>query len=267
VSELCALLVFGAMLAWWPERSGHRLGRPAPALVRRPQRMRLVPALVAGVLTVALAGGLISGGRGAVLGLAAGAGAAVIVWTVARERRRANRDRVQNEVARGSSELAALLRAGHSPGRALVLVGDASTVFAEVASHQRVGGPAVEALRRTSTRAGCEAMGALAAAWQVSERTGASMTTSLEDLSDNLNAERELGRTVTTELAATRLTGRLLALLPAVGLALGYVVGGDPLAYLTGSEPGLGCLAVGTALAVVGVVWSEKLADRAGRLR
>jgi len=265
VSELCALLVTGTMLLWWPGASWHRLRRPAPS--RRPRVFRPVPALIAAVLVVALTGGLIDGGRGVVLGSVAGAVTAMVVWTVTLERTRAERDRVQNEVARGCSELAGLLRAGHSPGRALVLVGESTTVFAEAAAHLRVGGHPVEALRRASSRPGCDGLAALAAAWQIAERTGASMTTSLDDLSDNLNAERELGRTVTTELAATRLTGRLLALLPAVGLALGYVVGGDPLEYLTGSEPGLACLAVGMALALMGVVWSEKLADRAGRLR
>ena len=60
---------------------------------------------------------------------------------------------------------------------------------------------------------------------------------------------------------------RLLGGLPLVGLGLGYAVGGDPIGYLTGSAAGLVCLTIGGGLAAVGLVWSDTLADRAGRLR
>ena len=70
----------------------------------------------------------------------------------------------------------------------------------------------------------------------------------------NYETEGDLRRSVDTELAAARMTGRLLAVLPLVGIGLGYAVGGDPVAYLTASTPGLMCLASGTAAAVAGVV-------------
>ena len=37
--------------------------------------------------------------------------------------------------------------------------------------------------------------------------------------------------------------------------------------WLTGSAAGLVCLTIGGGLAAVGLVWSDTLADRAGRLR
>lgn len=261
-----AVAMLIAVMLWQPQAPWRRLRVRAPA--RRPDsRVRLVPVLVSGVAAAVVAGWVVDSVRGAVLGLALGASAAVAIWTLAHAARARQRNRTRDEVARGCSELAALLRAGHPPGRALQLVADGVPVFAEPAAHAEVGGDLVEALQRVAARPGCHGLGGLAGAWRIAERTGASMTVFLDDLAANLSAERELRRTVDTELAAPRLTGRLLGFLPVVGLGLGYLVGGDPVGYLTGSLPGLACLGIGISLAVAGVVWTEKLADRAGELR
>lgn len=266
MAELTAFAVAAVVLLWPARSPWRRLRSRAPA--QRPvTRVRLVPLLVAGVVLAVLSGLTLDSVRGAVLGLAFGASAAVIVWTVTHARRARARSLARDDVARGSSELAALLRAGHPPGRALRLVGESTPLFAEPASHFEVGGDPTEVLERLSQRAGCAGLASLAGAWRVSEATGASMTPFLDELATALTAERELGLVVETELAAPRMTGRLLGMLPLVGLGLGFAVGGDPVGYLIGSLPGLICLGVGIALAVAGVVWSEKLADRAGELR
>lgn len=263
---LSALSVVAAVVVWQPFAPWRRLRTRAPA--HRPQtKVRLMPVLVAGVATALAVGWIVDSVRGAVLGLAAGASAAVAVWTYGHAREARRRNRARDEVARGCSELAALLRAGHPPGRALQLVADGAPIFGEPAAHAQVGGDVIEALQRLASRPGCHGLHGLAGTWRIAERTGASMTAFLDDLVANLSAERELRRTVDTELAAPRLTGRLLGFLPVVGLGLGYSVGGDPAGYLIGSLPGLTCLGVGICLAVTGVVWSEKLADRAGELR
>ncbi|MFT4215569.1 MAG: type II secretion system F family protein [Micropruina sp.] len=262
---LAGLLAIGAVWLCWTPASVQRL-RPAP-----PARsgMRVRPPAVLGLAATGavVVGGLLDGVRGAVLGWAVGVTAAAAAWTVLQARTARRRVRTRDQVASGCGELAGLLRAGYVPVRALELVARDAPLFAEVAAHHRVGGDVIEALRGAARRPGASGLLALAASWQISERTGASMTTSLDDLAANLAAERELARTVTTELAAARLTGRLLGMLPMIGLVLGYAVGGDPLGYLTGSAAGLACLAIGAGLAAAGVVWSEALAERAGRLR
>lgn len=267
MTALAGLALAAAVLVGWPAGPARRLSTDPP--VARTSRARLpgwVP-LVLGVALAGVAGVALDGVRGGVLGWSVGVTAAVVGWTALRSRAAKRRAAARDEVARGCGELAALLRAGHAPLRALRLVAQDAPLFAEAAAQQRMGGEVAAVLRQGSTRPGGQGLAAVAAAWQVTERTGAAMTASLDDLAAHLQAEREVGRTVITELAATRLTGRLLGLLPVVGLALGYLIGGDPLGYLTASVPGLVCLGVGTGLAAGGVVWSETLADRAGRLR
>lgn len=242
--------------------------RLRPVRVARPpgRGVRTSVWLAFGVVGAVVLGGLLDGARGAVVGWVIGAAGAVVVWTSVRAWAARRRSATRDEVARGCGELAALLRAGQEPPRALGMVARDAPLFAEAAAHHRVGGEVVEVLRRASGKPGAAGLGGLATAWQLATHTGAAMTTTLDDLAADLAAERELERTVSTELAATRLTARLLSLLPAVGLILGYAVGGDPLGFLIGSPLGLVSLAVGAGLAAAGAVWSELLADRAGRL-
>lgn len=54
-------------------------------------------------------------------------------------------------------------------------------------------------------------------------------------------------------------TARLLGALPVVTVALGYVLGADPLSFLLGSAAGLLCFAVGLTLYVVGLRWMLSL--------
>lgn len=266
MTALAGLAVALAVLVGTAMPPGRRLAATPPSgrFWGRRWPVAALPAVAVALATAA--GGLIDGVRGGVLGWSAGVVASVAAWTVWRSGAAGGRARSRDQVARGCGELAALLRAGHAPLRALHLVAQSTPLFADAVAQHRVGGEVATALRRAAGRPGCEGLAAVAAAWQVTERTGAAITASLDDLAVHLRAEREVGRTVTTELAATRLTGRLLGLLPLVGLALGYAIGGDPIGYLTGSEAGLACLAVGAGLSGAGVVWSEMLADRAGRL-
>lgn len=261
-----ALSIAAAILLWQPVAPWRRL-RSQASPHRPTTRVRFVPLLFGSVCAASATGWVVDATRGAVLGLSVGASLAVAAWTLDHARRSKRRRRTRDEVARGCSELAALLRAGHPPGRALQLVADGVPVFAEPAAYAAVGGELAEALQRVGSRPGCHGLRGLAGAWSIAERTGASLTSFLDDLAGNLAAERELGRTVETELAAPRMSGRLLGFLPLVGLALGFAIGGDPIAYLTGSPTGLVCLALGSCLAAAGVVWTEKLADRAGEMR
>ena len=64
---------------------------------------------------------------------------------------------------------------------------------------------------------------------------------------------------VAAELAAAYATARMLAVLPLGVLLLGSGIGGDPVGFLTGSIPGLVCLALGLALSFAGLQW---LAER-----
>jgi tight adherence protein B len=70
-------------------------------------------------------------------------------------------------------------------------------------------------------------------------------------------------RVVNSELAAARATSKVMAALPPCGIAIGYLLGGDPARWLLVRPAGWTCLLTGILLACAGVLWIEALAQRA----
>ena len=89
------------------------------------------------------------------------------------------------------------------------------------------------------------------------------MATTLELVADGMASEEAVRTVVASELAGPRATGKIMAVLPLAGLALGYALGGDPVAFLLGGFVGWGCLIGGALLAAAGVLWVEALARNA----
>ena len=54
-----------------------------------------------------------------------------------------------------------------------------------------------------------------------------------------------------------------MAVLPLVGIGLGYALGGDPLGFLLAQPAGWVCLNVGVALVCAGVWWIDAIAAQA----
>ncbi|MGI3782962.1 MAG: type II secretion system F family protein [Janthinobacterium lividum] len=245
-------------------RSRDRL-QPAPDVRATPGRRSRVPTLLAlgtGVGVVAL-GTMAAGVRGAVLGVAvtiAGGTVARIVVLHARDRRA---QRAQTDVARACGVLASYVRVGQVPADALVLVAADCVVLAEAAAVQQIGGDVPDALRSRAVLPGHGGLLDLARAWQVSSSTGAPMAPALEEVASGLTADESLRSVVSAELAAPRSTGKMMAVLPLVGIALGYLLGGRPLAWLVAAPVGWGCLLLGLLLAAAGVLWIERLARAA----
>lgn len=240
-----------------------RVAHPRPDAGHAVRRVRhgLAPGLVAAAV---LSGALIGGAPGAVTvyAVAAPTATAVSVW-----RRHAKRvAAVKNAAAVMSATrlLAGLLRLGHVPAAALRLAARDAPALAEVVAVERVGGAVAPVLRRIGEHGGSDGLAELGAAWELSERTGASLGATLDALAERLTAAGSLRDVVNAELAAPRATGRLLAALPLAGLLLGYGLGGDPLAFLTGSPAGQLSLVVGISLGCVGVLWTERIAGGDG---
>lgn len=256
---------FAALAAWWWLTPGRgSVGRldaapPQRAVGRHPAATGALAAL--GMLAAA---GAIAGPRGVAVGLAV----TMLLATVVRlalgraARRRAGRRRT--EVVHAGELMAGLLRVGRVPSAALAEAAADAPLLRVAAAEHAAGGEAAPALRRAASQPGCEGLAGLADAWDVSVRTGASLVEAVDAAARGLAAEGEVARVVEVELAAARLAGRTLALLPAVGLVLAYALGGDPVAFLTGSPPGWICLNVGVALACGGVLWIEAVAVNAG---
>ncbi len=103
-------------------------------------------------------------------------------------------------------------------------------------------------------------------AWQrllwcirLSESTGAPLGDLLQRLADQLEAEQDRRRALEAALAGPRMTQKLLAWLPALGLGLAQLMGADPLGVLTGTDLGRMCLVAGGGLWWANALWSRHL--------
>ena len=239
------------------DREGQRSGRGD-----RPVAGRLWPVLAVAAV-VSVAGGL-AGSAGAVTGFAVALPlvTAVLVWR--QHRRQVSARESARQVSGACQLLAGLVRLGHVPASALRLAAREAPVLAEAAAMLDIGSAPGPVLRRLGQAPGRSGLAELGIAWDVAERTGASLTASLDALAERLTARQRVDDVVAAELSAPRATGRLLAVLPVAGVVLGYAFGGDPLRFLGGSPAGQASLAVGVVLACAGVWWTERIAGMRG---
>jgi tight adherence protein B len=156
--------------------------------------------------------------------------------------------------------MSAELRAGILPQRVLAGLAPEFDFLAPAARAADLGGDVPAAMRAGADETGAELLAELAGAWLVAERAGAPLVQVLDRLEETARADLEIEREVESGLAPARATGRLMAVLPVFGLALGSGMGGDPVAILIGTYPGVLCLAAGCALACAGVAWVERIA-------
>ena len=255
-----AAAIITAVLACVPP--GQRLRRRLdPAVGRTGVSVPTRPLAFAAIGALALAvGGTVWGGRGVALTLSSLLVSATVIGvgrSMILERRSATG---RTEVAHACQVLARLVSAGQTPAEALQTAAEDCPVLVEAASLQRIGGDPVTAWRTGAQRPGQTGLRALSRAWQVSRASGAAMARPLGDVAAALRAERALANVVQSELSAPRATGRLMALLPVAGLGLGFLIGGDPIAFLLDQWIGQLCLVVGIALACAGVMWVDRLA-------
>lgn len=185
-----------------------------------------------------------------------------LVWCRAGDRRRS---RAVAEVTRAGAVVAGLLRIGLVPEQAVPVAAQECAVLVEAAAALAVGADAGAALRTTGRRAGHEGLVSLARAWDLCRLSGAPVAPVIDRVAESLREDRATAAVVAAELAGPRATGQLLAFLPVIGLGLGYLVGGDPLGFLTGTPAGELCLIAGVGLACAGIVWTERLAGVARR--
>lgn len=273
----------GALRRWVPRLARDVLGRVGP-----------VP------LAIVLSGaaGVVAGVHlGWMAGLAAGVAAAVLVFlvvtAVARRDERSRADGLVEAVA----ALAAELRSGTPPDRALrtvagtahrwiggalqagaamaALGGDVADSLASYAdlptaqgwpspvgdSPSSRGSPGWGRVRPPSDAA--VALRRLAGAWRLCERSGCSLADVLDALEGDLRARRQQERLLRSLLAGPRATGALLAGLPALGIAMGTAIGAEPWRALTETAAGQVVLVIGVVLDAAGVAWTARIAGGA----
>jgi len=259
VAAACAAL---AMLLAWPDPRWvvvHRLGGGAAS-----ETARWAPVVVAGGCVGLGATRLSSPHPAALLVAATAVGVAAFGWRQWRaSRRHRERAGMREQVAECVDLLAAELRAGVLPHRALAALSDDFVFLATAARTAQLGGDVSAALADAAGRPGAAALRDLAGAWHVADRTGAPLAVVLERLAGTVRVDQEVAREVQSGVAPARATARLMAVLPAMGLVMGAGMGADPVGTLTRTLLGSCCLALGVALACAGVAWVERLAVRA----
>jgi tight adherence protein B len=134
-----------------------------------------------------------------------------------------------------------------------------------VAIAARTGDDVPGRLRGVSLPGTGEALERLAAAWQVSDSSGAPLADVLERLDADLAARRRRRVSAAAELGTATATVRLLALLPLLGLGLGYALGADPVHVLLHTGVGAVCAVTALALQVVGLWWAERIMTPSAR--
>jgi tight adherence protein B len=219
------------------------------------------------VVVASVAGAVIVLAEGETLavGLVITGGAAGAWRLVASARARKRAQETADRVVEVCEALAGELRAGQPPLPALRHCAEVWPPLVEAATAAELGSDVVRALHRLAEVPGAAGLHEVAAAWQVSERSGGTMAPALASVADSARRRRATERLVASELASAQATARLIAVLPVVVLAMGSGLGGDPWGFLLTNPAGIGCLAAGLALAFLGLSWIERIAISAVR--
>ncbi|GAB2623634.1 hypothetical protein GCM10027270_07960 [Nocardioides ginkgobilobae] len=258
-------LAAGCVLLLLPPRGLARDGVPGPGQTSsRTQRLRaahwscagvglvtvlVVAGLPARVVVLGLLGSVVVAAGAVLLGLRRAAGAAAR----AGERTRETCEAIADDLAAGASAERALARAAVE-----------WAALHPVLSAHRVGADVPSAWRDVAaTTPGADGLRLVAAAWQVSGRTGQGLSLALHRVAADLLAAAATRRAVDSELASARATGRLVAGLPVLAWLMGSGAGQHPLAWLLAGPLGWACLAVGLGLLLLGLLWVELLARSA----
>lgn len=213
--------------------------------------------------TVGCAAGLVAGPVAAAL---AGVSSALLGRRFHSVRAAAAAAAARSAEVEALAALAAELRSGRQPGEALASVQapagtGVQTALRAAHSAAALGGDVATALQRDAPAGGL--LERLAAAWQVSEVTGASLAAVVERVDVEARGEAAARLKAQVEMAGARATGGLLAGLPLLGVALGQAMGARPLHVLLHTPLGALCAGSGLALEIAGLAWVSRLAASA----
>jgi tight adherence protein B len=192
--------------------------------------------------------------------LSAWSAARIGLGPASRRRRAAERLRVIQALGALSAEL----EVGQSPPAALVRVGGEPSVWPSAQGAVRLGGDVADALAVDAVRD--PVLAHLSACWRVGAESGTGLAAAVARLAATARSAEDVRVDLEGQLAGPRATARLLAVLPAVGVAFGMMLGSDPLAWLLTSTPGRLCLLSGLVLTAVGTWWTGRIAGRVERL-
>jgi tight adherence protein B len=124
---------------------------------------------------------------------------------------------------------------------------------------QRAGRLAALGRQPAVALAGDPALNRVAVAVALIDRSGVAASDVLQRTRADLQCRQRIRRSITEATAGARSSALLLATLPAVGLAMGAVLGAHPQRVLLHTTAGLAALSIGVVLNLVGLCWTLRL--------
>jgi tight adherence protein B len=256
-----AALALSASLLVSPPSPRRRLGRRGCASKRMPAR-------AAGWFAV------FAGAAGSVfLPLTTVLAAALFVATASLRDRRRRRSRQGvsegRELETAIDVLVGELRVGAHPAQAFAVAADETAgPVAEscraVAARARLGADVTGGLRSVAQNSALPAQWArLAVCWQLAAEHGLAMSTLMRAAQRDIVERQRFSGQVMSAMAGARATAAILAGLPVLSVVLGQLIGADPVAFLMGGHAGGWLLVVGVTLVCGGLLWSDRITDRA----
>jgi len=103
----------------------------------------------------------------------------------------------------------------------------------------------------------------LAEIFEITAYTGAPIESSVTRLIATVRAQQTQNQLIREELASTKTTMYVLAMIPVIGLFIATVAGLNPIAFLVSTPWGWACLLVALTLECVGIGWIRLLVSRA----
>ncbi|WP_395309630.1 type II secretion system F family protein [Mycobacterium sp. AMU20-3851] len=196
------------------------------------------------------------------------AAALLAITLFARRRAAAVRRRRSAESAAlrdGLDMVAGELRAGAHPVSAFgaagaELGGDVGERLLMVAARGRLGADVATGLRAVAARSPLpDSWERLAVCWQLAATHGLAIATLMRAAQHDIVERDRFRARVDAGLAGARTTAAVLAGMPVLGIALGQLIGADPLGFLFSGGPGGVLLVIGIALSCLGLYWSDRI--------
>lgn len=199
---------------------------------------------------------------------------AVVGATATSRRRRSSRIRRAADEGRtletALDVLVGELRVGSHPVHAFDVAADethgaVAASLRAVAARARLGADVAAGLRGA---AGSSALPThwerLAVCWRLAADHGLAIATLMRAAQRDIAERQRFAARVTSGMAGARATAAILAGLPVLGVLLGQLIGARPLSFLLGGHAGGWLLVVGSTLACLGLLWSDRITERAG---
>jgi tight adherence protein B len=161
------------------------------------------------------------------------------------------------------------LRVGAHPAHAFAVAADETAgrvadSCRAVAARARLGADVTAGLRSVAETSVLAAQwNRLAVCWQLASEHGLAMSTLMRAAQRDIAERQRFSGHVVSAMAGARATAAILAALPVLSVLLGQLIGAHPVAFLLAGHVGGWLLIVGVTLVCGGLLWSDRITDRA----